>query len=105
MTGEYLNYSEVYRLEPGAVIPVREWPPIILESTANGFDVHGVLNTIGSAVEDELTWDWPPPYDGEARRASVRIREKCRRYERSVVWPWQETLLALRGVDRLRVVR
>lgn len=61
MTGEIVNYTEVYRLAPGALIPVREWPPVLIESTANGFDVHSVLNTIGSAVETELEWNWPAP--------------------------------------------
>lgn len=77
-----VNYTEVYRLAPGAVIPVSSWPPVILESTANGYDVPAVLNTIGSAVETELEWRWPAPYDGDARRARVRIERKARALER-----------------------
>lgn len=70
--------EQVFRFGPGQLISVPS-PSVILESTANGFDPHRVLNTIGSAVETELEWKWPPPYDGEVRRALVAHRKEIER--------------------------
>lgn len=61
------------RFGPGALIPVREWrwpDPCCW-----------VLDAIGGEVQEALTWEWPPPYNGEQRRAGVRIREKAAKLE------------------------
>lgn len=82
------------RIAPGYMIPVR-WVSV----------AQLALEGLGDDVA-ALDWDWPPPYDGMARRAKVRLREKIRRYERDVLQPWQEQVAdLLLGAKRVRILR
>ena len=95
-------------MKPGEVVLVSSWPPdpselrlgpgALIRVLSSESTAQAVLADVGRDVDRDLTWQWPAPYDGEQRRARVRIRRKCQMLEELVVARAIEQLTGIRDV-------
>jgi hypothetical protein len=97
--------GDTFYVAPGELVPVDGDPRDLVFGVGRLIPVTGmksypcaVLDTMGDEVDWGLAWEWPPPYDGEQRRAAVRgrnpvfawVQDHLKTDTPLELYPWQQ---------------